>query len=308
MICSISCIKNNFIKKTFYSSGELESIRYSHGNRDSVPYKIINYYKSGEVKDSLRFNSEGRLHGTCYNYIRKEQYQKWTNYSHGLLNGLLRVEYDDGRRLSQYFNNDKSNSIQANYDKMGKLYSEYLWLEDTVVARKLYREYKPGDTITTIRKDNGLKDTTIYIADNTFTTIEYAIAKSKFYFETIGSLDFRNRNVDVHSLFNSYTYVTLEDTIYKGSSLNVNLKSYMPFSEKEKEEIHLVVKLGEMYPNFTFKDTIREIRTEKGVVDFNFQIDKYRKGYNLITGDIHYMLDSIKLGTVLLFEDFVVVD
>jgi hypothetical protein len=301
-----SCIKHSYSKKEFYSSNKIKSIKYFYTKDDLNPYSIINYLESGEVKDSLFFDIEGKLHGTCYYNEKNEGYLKWTNYTKGRKDGFLRVEYNDGRKTIENFENDLLHGIVVNYDRLGKPISEYLYINDTVVARKLYKLYLPSDTAFGIM-NNSQRDTVLSLVKDTITLIEYSI-HFKDNYKTIGSLHLKNDKVDSLSNFNSYTYLYMPDTISLGNVLNVNFHAFLSFNKEAKDSTYLVVKLGKMNSDFTFKDSIREIRTKKGVMDFDIEINKYQKGYNLLTGKVQYMLDDMVIGTSLLFEDFVVVD
>jgi hypothetical protein len=302
------CVQCNYNKKEFYPSGKIKLEEFYYSKYDSIPYMAIGYYKSGEVKDSFYYNSEGKLSGYCYHFDKKENFTKYTTYKNGVRNGVLLVEFKDGRKMKEYFKENVLNGIQTSFDNAGNIESEYLWIEDVPVARRLHRRYLPGDTLTAIVNDHGKLSNFFEIVKDSITSIEYSIIKevlnSKFEFETIGSLHLKDGKIDEYSKFNSYNYLQLNDTIKYGEALNVELATYLP----KDANMHLIVRLGEMDSEFNFKDTVREIQLTKGITSFSFQINNYQKGYNLLIGEVHYLIDTNEIGRTFIFEDFVVVD
>jgi hypothetical protein len=303
----ISCTNVEYVKEDFYDNGEVKEKAYLYSSKDTIPYKIIHYYEDGSVKDTLFYSSKGELNGICYYFDKKLEKTKNVYYIEGV-RIYTAVYYSDGKRLNQHSKGEEIIGKQYIFNKQGNVLYEMFWINGKPVAEKDVVCFYPGDTLKNVLVDNKGQHTSINIEVDTTVTHVYSLLSErndgKANKRTIGTLTFKEGLIDT-SMYHSYHHVLMKDTIKYGELLEISFKGYYG---KFNSNVHLELLLGEMNSDLTFLDKIIRYKTNKGDLDIQFTLDKYKKGYNVLTGIVNLMRDTVLVRQALFFEDFYVVD
>ena len=137
-------------KKSFYSTGELES-EYRTINKDRS--EQISYYKNGKLKSKTRYFKQ-KVQDIFETYREDGSIEFKTEYKNGLENGMstkydkkgklsFQIPYKNGKKeglgkfyengilqLSVEFKNGLQNGIQRTYDKNGNITGEKIYKND----------------------------------------------------------------------------------------------------------------------------------------------------------------------------------
>lgn len=291
-----------------FNRGSIKTENYFKDKKYSIPYMKINYYETGEVKDSLFFNLDGQLEGYCYYFLLDKGYSKKTHFKNGKKEGLQIVSFNDGKKIFQFYRGGELNGVEYVYNNNNKLLSEFLWIEGEAVMRKVLNDYIPGDTMFTVNENKDMIDS-FAILEDTLTVAEYSIKvnqdKSMNDFETIGSLIIKNGKVDEQNPYNWYVCTNLKDTIQVGKRISVELNSYQNFYDDSME---VSIKIGDMNSNLEFKEQPEEFKLKKGNNSLVFALSNQNLGYNILTGKVIYKLNGKLLREVIFYDDYYVVE
>lgn len=301
IIIAISCVQKIVSKKEYFESGLIKSISYFHSESDQLPYTKISYYESGIVEDSCYYNKKGNLDGRVYSYNNKEDYKKWTQYFNGIRNGRSIVEFNNGRKVIQFFKNDTLNGVEYQYDATGKISREVLWINDRPIVLKDIIYPKIGDTLLNfVRKGNKFENELEILKDTIQLNAFFKIKEHDRY--PMGSLRFNKYNKIINSNNNSYVTVNLTDTIYDGELLPVSIKGY--FGNFKDVTMDCVIE--NLNNKVESKEQTSHYTTSVGYYDLFFKISKYKPGYNILLGKIYLKRDTTILHEVLFYKDFYV--
>lgn len=302
-----SCVNKEFIEKQHYESGELRSSAFYKTKNDTIPFKKINFYKTGEVEDTSYYNSAGELEGFLYYYNMDGKYIRWAQYSKGNRNGKTIIKKKDGSQIIQFYKNDTLNGIEYQCNNNGQLLREVLWINDQALALKEINRPNIGDSVVNyIRTSNGVQRKVEFIDDSL--TIHTYFKLQAEEIKAIGSLLFRNDEIVEGQIFNSYHQVIIAEKIISGEPLEIRVDGYFG-NFGSSMDVYMEVVIGkELDQYFEPKNKVEVFRSEKGVLSLEFKINDYDIGYNLLLGKVNLKRDSTLLHECILFEDFEVVE
>ena len=181
----IAC-SNERIVNDYYKDGKLKSSKYFH-NDDTLPYIKIDYYQSGEVKDSLKYDLLGRLSGVLYFNYLSDRYHKWTKYERGKANGPSFVFKSDGTKIIQHFIDGQVQGVETQFHSTGLIRKVY-WSRGKPLFYRDVVSLMPGDTVESVlltQEKKGLEKQ--ILTKKKKSEFVYRIEGDKSY--SIGSLD-----------------------------------------------------------------------------------------------------------------------
>jgi antitoxin component YwqK of YwqJK toxin-antitoxin module len=303
MLIGLLCACNVDVKEIkYYDTGEISAKIFYKNKRDSIPYKVINYNKTGIVEDTLFYNSFGNLEGTQYSFNDEKNYQRWSEYINGIRNGANIIEREDGSKIIQHYKNDVIHGIEKHIDKKSNINNEVLWLNGKALALKEIHLLSVGDSLqNTTKTKDGLKQ---------FFEVLDAPVKLCSYFKLlpegrycIGSLKFDTDGNIIDGVTNSYINFTHEDTIKKGEDLVFNIEGYYG----NLEDVYLEVQIGELNQAFDFiEDPMIKGKSKIDSLNLNLVVKDYNRGYNLLLGKAQLKRGSNLISESIIFTDFYV--
>ncbi|MFT3739682.1 MAG: hypothetical protein QM786_13060 [Breznakibacter sp.] len=295
-----SCTENKVSEKRFYNSGKLKSHYFYLSAKDTMPFKVINYYENGEVMDTNYYNRKGQLEGYLYYNNIKGEYKRWANYHRGLRNGISMVKKHNGDNVIQFFKNDTLNGIEYQYDSLGRLSREVLWIKEKALVLKEICRPNVGDTLMNfVKTADGLHKRIEIVSDTLLVQTYYDIIDGNNP-NPIGSLLFDNKGIIGSHINNSYQEVNMADTIERGLPLLVRVNGHYG----NFKDVNLEVEIGDINNKFEFITKTKKYSSPKGILTLEFEISDYQNGYNLLLGKVKLKRDSIVFHESFLFEDY----
>lgn len=302
-----SCSESNNVKDVFYKNGNIKSREYYKGKYISYKFKSIDYFENGIVKDTNYYNNQGKLDGQCYQYDSIYEASFRSKYINGLKDGWSKVNFRNGKSFKRPFVNDTALGIQYSYNSDGVLESEHLWVDNTVVAIKMYETLYPGDTIFakyTIKGRVNDSITSRVVKD----TIEHCIISlldtNGHKKKMLGYLDLKKNKVDTLSSYNSYPVLQITDTIKNGSPLSLRVR--LLDGNYINKNLKMVLFVGKLDKELNFCGKVSVCTVENGYSEFQFKIDEYKIGYNVIMGILEIYNGEKFIHSVLVFDDYTV--
>ena len=309
LILLLSSCNNIHIDKKFYENNQIESISFFKSMSDTVPFKSINYYQNGEVKDTLYYNNEGLIEGSVFSNFPADGYYVKYNYKNNLRHGKAEVIYHDGSgEAIVYYKNDSLNCIEYRYDSDNNITNKFLWIDDDCTFYVDIIRLEIGDTTLNILDTyDGRTETLNIIQDSLLTLYEFHNLSLNPP-QCIGSLIYRNGIIDKNLSGNSYHEINiLSKTINYGEPLDVEIEGYFG-GFRNRDDYFLVATIGELNSNLLFDKNSSSFEGKKGNPKLRFLITDYQKGYNLLLGylDLRREKDSTLIKRTIIFDDFYV--
>ena len=94
---TLSCVSEGKKIDFYYPSGEIKSTEFYMDEK--YPYKTIDYFANGIVKDTIRFDSEGNRNGVCFFYDSLDLSSEFRHYKRGKLDGWTEIRLVDNIRM-----------------------------------------------------------------------------------------------------------------------------------------------------------------------------------------------------------------
>lgn len=166
-----SCCKD-IKKKSYFENGQLKSIKFFKVNA-KLPFCVVDYYESGKIKDSLKYDCKGLLNGLLFFNYPEEGYYKFTEYRNDTINGDSYVFLTDGTILLQQFSKGVLNGIDAHYYKNGEI-EEIYRINGKAFAHKSTVLIEPGDSVLchVTTKDKTYFELEVASSKKTLTSVE----------------------------------------------------------------------------------------------------------------------------------------
>ena len=286
-------------KKEYYESGQIKSIEFA-SKVSSYPEKKINYYLTGEVKDTLRYDSLGNLTGRIYSFHKENDYYKWTEYLSGKANGKSTVFKADGSKIIQYFKDDKLYGIEEQNYPNG-FQRQVCWLNDKPLFYKEIKSVEIGDTLKTLTFTQDGINEIIQISDDKY-ILESVFKVEKDKSLCIGSLQTNETGIIRNSLFNSYVKTSCKEQYNIGEPVKICLEGFFG----NFKDIHIQVEVYELSDTLcsTSNNAIYTSMTDELKVCFN--VKNPILGYNLTIGKVQLFRDEDLLHETYFFKDFLV--
>lgn len=131
-----SCQEGNNYKK-YYPTGELLMVG---DTINGMPQgKMVEYYKSGNIKAVYFYNNNNKIDGEMHIYYEAGQKSQIQHYKNGVLHGIIQDFYPDGKiRIETYMIQGKESGKRKKYFMNGNIMEELTFKEDKLngIARK----------------------------------------------------------------------------------------------------------------------------------------------------------------------------
>lgn len=300
----ISC-ENKIEKRLYYTTGELERIDFYKTKNDSFPISSITYYKNGLVKDSNFYDIKGKLSGIQYYNSPENNYYRWANFSNDLKNGEQQTYKYNGEKIITNYKNGNLYGIASSYDSLGFLFEEYLYIDGSALAFRMFDIIPKGDTISQEVLISGIDElqvTKMIVNDEGF-RINSFYKKVDNRWNLIGTILFYKD--EVYDNKNSYYEIKYQKYICCDRNLKVEINKH----HKSLNDTYLeVILTNEIDINFNLKDTTLHIVGEANNSKLEFNINDLQLGKNLILGKVFLKNNNTIIKEYLLFEEVIVND
>jgi hypothetical protein len=301
IVCVLSAC-NNWTELEYYKTGEVKLKTISYPNTKKIRTRIT-YNIKGLVVDSANYSKNQKLEGLQYVYDTVNHIKKYYEYLNGDRHGYVKLIYNNGRRITQMYFNDTIHGIEKRYEN-NILKSEILWLRGNVLAYRCRNDVKLGDTLMNMQKTyKGIRKI-IKIAEVPYYFISNSIVLNKENL-LIGTLSYNLDNSIINTVNNSFVHLSIKDSITNSQKPRLNLEGHFG---NFKKDVHLELKLGELTNNFELKDIYLEKRTSVGELSLSVELDKFKKGYNLVLGILELKRNQDIIIRCVIYKDFFVKD
>jgi hypothetical protein len=228
--------------------------------------EINEYYPDGKIWKKSVFESaeDKEKNYTLYEFYESGAIKSVTRFENGLKQGRCISFYERSEAAESvfFYENDKISGIGRYYAKDGMITDKGLFINDSLVVKEEFYTNNKYTRLSVFTKKNGA-------------------------FTQNGKLLYDDQNRV--GLENSEYYLTFSaDSVRFGDSLQVRVIFFAP----GKDRGHIALTLGRLDENLVSLSRERVILSDS--LSTTFYYKPVRKGYNLITGKLLYVIDQPK--------------
>lgn len=303
LVLLCSCAEEPFVVRNYWEGTKtLKDIKYYNSKKDSFPSKEIVYYSDGTVKDTLRYNLAGQLHGNIYMYLKDPDVSVFGYFVDGQKDGIASI-VEKERRIIQYFNRKQNQYISCYHDTTGILRRRVLFFDRNPLVEEERFFVSEGDSLKNFLFFKDGHDISVQRAQSSFVLYNYWFYGEGQEIVKMGSLSKELDGTVIESLTNSYHELNFNDSIKNGEMLCGRITGYFG---NYREGVTLKVSFGDLDSELNLKDVYFSAFGEKGQSHINFCTDHYLTGYNILTGKLELFRDNKKLFETIIFDKFYV--
>lgn len=298
-----SCNEEPYMVRNYWEGTKtLKEVTYYNSKQDSLPSKEIVYYSDGTVKDTLRYNLNGQLHGDVYMYVKEIDAHIFSHFIDGQKNGVSRI-VEKERRIFQYVNSLQKSHLNYYYDTTGVLRRRVLFVEGNPLVEEEVFFVSEGDSLENLLAFKDGYKISVERSQTSFILYNYLFYNGEQKIVKMGSLSKELDGTVIESLTNSYHELNFNDSIKNGEMLCGGITGYFG---NFREGVTLKVSFGDLDSELNLKDVYFSAFGEKGQSHINFCIDHYLTGHNMLTGKLELFRDNKKLFESVIFNKFYV--
>lgn len=298
-----SCNGEPYMVRNYWEGTKtLKEVKYYNSKQDSLPSKEIVYYSDGTVKDTLRYNLNGQLHGDVYMYVKEIDAHIFSHFVDGQKDGVASI-IEKERRIIQYFNRKQNQYMSCYHDTTGILRRRVLFVEGNPLLEEERFFVSEGDSLKDFLAFKDGYKISVERSQTSFILYNYLFYNGGQKIVRMGSLSKELDGTVIESLTNSYHELNFNDSIKNGDMLSGRITGYFG---NFREGVTLKVSFGDLDSELNLKDVYFSAFGEKGQSYIDFCIDHYLTGYNMLTGKLELFRDNKKLFESIIFDKFYV--